>query len=367
MPPCSAARVLGATVAWALIALGCGAGSGPVDDAGPVGEPPTVRSAGAELTVNGVSGFVDLDDGDVQRISVGPVPSVWTVQVRDAETPSDALEVAIVGADGAPLDDQTAAFERGNWLVRVALPVGVTASARVTDGDGNATRSLYSIIVPPLDEATADAWELRSYDGSQAIVGRETSELRADGTFDGLAHELVLPDETAERRTGTWGIEGSTLRVEERTRDGGDEDPETVERVEVTALFVNELYLSQAPFVRVAGDGAAFVGRYERAAEVGDGAPGGEVQRFTDELELGTGGAFVLERQSDPPGSTPLYREAGTYEVEPAENYETSLGDFLLLTVHERNGQTLAPAEMRISLLVPVGDLLLLDPLIRTE
>ncbi len=346
-----------------LLGAGCGDDSTLVDattrgDADQpsvtLGEAPVVRDARIDLT-----GLVDqtFDIGAEDAVVVLPevTPSLWIVQIRDDRTAAEELSVAVIDEEGSPVSDQEGTFERGNWRIRSAVAPGHTLTVRIEDGDGNVTTHPHTLRVPTLAEAAVGTWERRDFDAEQAITGRVRLSMLDDRTWErssSASGSAAGPFETLE--TGRWQVDDTAMTFEtlEAPSDG---NPSPLRVTETAPFYVDTRYFTRAPWQRQEGSGAE--GTFRRARRV-DGT------MVEESLTLGSGGSYSFVREA---GGEETLSQAGTFAVELTENYEDSLGDFLVVTLAEENGAPVAEARATLEIFIELGPYLLLDPLIRVR
>lgn len=337
-----------------LLVFACGTETPVPADAGTdasASAPPTIRDVRVNLSGN-TALTVDLGTASSTVILPRPTPSEWLIQVRDDQTLPDALEVTITDAAGTAVAGQEAIFERGNWRVTLLVDLDADLGVTVRDADGQATVHPSRLTIPSLSESLSDSWELRQYDRAQAIIGRTLTTFTAESWTE-------MGPAAGMERAGTWSLAEAVLLFEERTSAGGDAEPSTVELAEEGPLFVDQLYLSRAPWVRLTGGPSGAVGDFEREYTVTDSAG---TRAVREELTLGADGSHRWRRLVDGALASDV---EGTFVLELTENYEESLGDFLVMTDLRVDGLDVPAPEPAMNLFIDQGDVILLNPLIR--
>lgn len=322
------------------LALGCG------DDAAASTDMPTDAPTpdGAEDTAPEIRSVVaNLEDPLRQSVDVSasagevvlgaPTPIEWVVQVRDLQTAAEDLELTLLDGEGVALD-AAVTFRSGNWRLAATIAPGQSQRVRVRDRGGN-TSETSPIAVPTLNEALAADWEQLRFDLEQSITARTR------WTFGGMNFERTPDGEEGSAGSFVFEDEGRLTLMSADFDFSGE-------------VTVEEPFFALGPWRRATPAATPLAGSYRRAYAQ-------QAVEIVETLAFGDDGAFTYAREED---GAPTLTQAGSFRLVLAENYETSLGDFLERTVTEENGDAVPPRST-LDLFISRSETLLIGPVLR--
>ena len=331
-----------------------------------VGEPPTIRSL--IITISGdFSSEADITDTDQEVI----IPITQNAEFRaflgDDRTDREALSVEVVDGEVSPmpLDGQTPRFENGLWKIEVDVSPGMYLRLRIQDGDGHTLLSPFALILLTRQEAVVDIWERRYFGLGQSRTATWDFEMTAER---GWSEDH---GDGAMERGGTFSFDPDHLELAERYRanaDPIDSNLETIESITVGEYYVDNTYFSWDPLLRAEGS-SGLVGTWTGNTQtfvLNDSDERILIRDQTTTLVLGDDGSWTetwsgVDSTGD--GPEPIDRSwSGTWVFELSDNYVDSVGDFLVRTVVEQDGEILGTPEIWFELHAIRTNRLLINP-----
>lgn len=366
-------RPAGAFLAVAVIltaAAGCG------DDGGDDGTADTVDAAPSDteapelrdlrVTIEGDLGVtLELNTRDAQHIIPAPGTAEFVVLARDDSSPAEALSVEVIDATEAARAPLESELRNGLWRVRIDVAPGDQLRVRVADQAGNTVESQHVLQVPALEQALAGAWEAWFFDDTQTVTHIWLADWSAGGTW------TETREDSGYVSAGTWALDGLTLERAARTSTGPDPDADdtTIEWRRDGDFYVDGTYFAPDPYVRTAGS-SGVEGTWERSRERWEPDQGGLVlaeevsETITFDISTWNETRTVIDHRGASPATT-ITTRAGDYRIELNDNYTEAIGNFLVRTVTELDGTTVAGEPETWELHVTRLGRLLVSPMLR--
>ena len=355
-----------------------GGGGGGGSDAGGISpdtapsdsEPPEIRDI--QLNIKGeFSSKATLTAGDATRILPVAADAEFTVFAQDNETARENLDVQVVDASGAALDEKMSSVNRGLWRLTVEIAPDSELRVEITDEAGNTTTSMHSLRLASRAEALAAVWKKRFYSNEDepSVTEEHTLTVESGGEWN--------EDVEDYKRGGEYRVEGDLLVFQETFQRGGsdkDTDESTIEQDRVSEFYVDDEFFSLHPWTREdSGSGIATTWkrswtRYEHDA--GNRTEGASVEE-TLQLEKKAGGKNTWKhtREETPKsGSATTSTRSGTWKtIELTTNYGENLGTFLVRTTTHEDGNEVQMAKTTTESDVFRLDHMLISPYTRSS